>query len=72
MLARGGSGDILAGIVVTLLAQTPDHATHAAGCAVVWHGLAADALARARGDTAALTAELANHMSDALRNEWGH
>jgi len=72
VLARGGSGDILAGIVATLLAQEPDHATHAASCAVVWHGLAADSLARARGDTAALTAELASHMSDALRNEWGH
>ncbi len=72
VLARGGSGDILAGIVATLLAQDPKHATPAAGCAVVGHGLAADALARARGDTAALTAELAAHMSDALRNEWGH
>jgi len=72
VLARGGSGDILAGIVATLLAQDPAHATHAASCAVVWHGLAADALARARGDTAALTAELANHMSEVLRNEWGH
>jgi NAD(P)H-hydrate epimerase len=72
VLARGGSGDILAGIVATLLAQEPEHPAHAASCAVVWHGLAADSLARARGDTAALTAELAAHMPDALRNEWGH
>lgn len=72
VLARGGSGDILAGIIGTLVAQMPDDATHAAGCGVVWHGLAADALARERGDTAALTAELANYLSAALRNDWGH
>ncbi len=72
VLARGGSGDILAGIIATLLAQGLDSATHAAGGGVVWHGLAADALARDKGETAALTAELAAYLPAALRNDWGH
>jgi NAD(P)H-hydrate epimerase len=69
VLARGGSGDVLAGIVATLLGQTPADAFGAAARAAVWHGLAADALARARGDTAALTGELPGHMAEALREE---
>jgi NAD(P)H-hydrate epimerase len=72
VLARGGSGDILAGIIAALLAQDLGSATNAANCGVVWHGLAADALARERGETAVFTAELANFMPAALRNDWGH
>ncbi len=72
VLARGGSGDILAGMVGAMLAQTPRDPVGAASRAVVWHGLAADALARARGETAALTSELAAYLPEALRNEWGH
>jgi NAD(P)H-hydrate epimerase len=69
VLARGGSGDVLAGIAGGLLAQTPADAFGAAARAAAWHGLAADELARARGETAALTAELASFMPEALRDE---
>ena len=72
VLARGGSGDILAGIIGALIAQRAGEPMLAAARGVVWHGLAADALARARGDTSALIAELASYLPEALRNEWGY
>jgi NAD(P)H-hydrate epimerase len=68
VLARGGSGDVLAGIVGALVAQTPKDAFGAAARAVAWHGLAADALACAKGETVALTAELTGYLGEALRN----
>lgn len=67
VLARGGSGDILAGMIGGLLAQYPDAPLGVASAAVLWHGLAADALARARGAAAVRTTELLDHLSDALR-----
>ena len=51
VLARGGSGDILAGLIGGLLAQSPSNQVLAACRGVVWHGLAADSLARAQGQT---------------------
>jgi NAD(P)H-hydrate epimerase len=71
VLARGGSGDLLAGLVAGLYSQMNLNPFEAACRAVVWHGLAADALARAKGETAVFTAELANFLPEALRNEWG-
>jgi len=71
VLSRGGTGDMLAGMVGALLSQMPRNPFTAATRAVIWHGLAADALARAKGETAAYTAELAAHLPEALRNEWG-
>jgi NAD(P)H-hydrate epimerase len=50
-----------------LLAQYPDAPLGVASAAVLWHGLAADALARARGAAAVRTTELLDHLSDALR-----
>jgi NAD(P)H-hydrate epimerase len=67
VLARGGSGDVLAGLCGGLLAQTPDETVLAATRAVVWHGLAADALARANGQVATLTLDLLAHLSENLR-----
>ncbi len=72
VLARGGSGDVLAGIIGALIAQRAGEPMLAAARGVVWHGLAADALARARGDTAALIGELPGHLPEVLRNEWGY
>jgi NAD(P)H-hydrate epimerase len=47
------------------------HPFEAACRAVVWQGLAADALARAKGETAVFTTELAAYLPEVLRNEWG-
>lgn len=66
-LARGGSGDLLAGLVGGLLAQTPDDALLAACRGVVWHGMAADLLARDRGQTAVQVTQLLDYLSAALR-----
>ena len=41
-MAKGGSGDVLTGIVAGLLAQFPDDAARAVEAAVYLHGLAAD------------------------------
>lgn len=67
VLARGGSGDILAGMVGTQLAQTPTDPFGAAARAVVWHGLAADLLARAHGPSALRVTQLLDFLSPALR-----
>lgn len=66
VLARGGSGDLLAGMIGALLAQTPGDAAGAAARGVVWHGLAADALARARGQVAVTTTELLDYLAPVL------
>ena len=67
VLARGGSGDVLSGIIGTLLAQSPDDALLAAARGVVWHGLAADAWARSHGQVAGHTTQLLDFLAAALR-----
>ncbi len=67
VLARGGSGDLLAGLIGGLLAQTPDDRLLAACRGTLWHGLAADALARAHGQTAVATTQVLDFLSTALR-----
>lgn len=71
VLARGGSGDILAGLIAGLLAQHPDSALQGrfgrAKAGLVWHGLAADLLARAQGAQAVRTTQLFDYLAPALR-----
>lgn len=67
VLARGGSGDHLAGIIGALLAQDPENPFMAACRGVVWHGLAAEALARVKGQTAVRTTDLEKYLSVVLR-----
>lgn len=67
VLSRGGSGDILAGLVGGLLAQTPKEPLTAACRGAVWHGMAADALARAKGQSAVRTLQLLDYLAPALR-----
>ncbi len=67
VLARGGSGDILSGILATRLAQRSGDPLLAAAEAVVWHGAAADALAREKGEVAVRTTDLLDFLSTALR-----
>jgi hydroxyethylthiazole kinase-like uncharacterized protein yjeF len=69
VLARGGSGDLLAGLIGGLLAQTPAEPRLAAARGVAWHGLAADALAREYGQVAVQTTQLLDFLSVALRGE---
>ncbi|MGH8021820.1 MAG: NAD(P)H-hydrate dehydratase [Opitutaceae bacterium] len=68
VLARGGSGDFLAGLIGGLVA-TGMPPLHAALRGAVWHGLAADALARASGQASARVTRLADHLGQVLREE---
>ena len=67
VLARGGSGDVLAGLIGGLLAQTPGDPLLAAARGVVWHGLAADELARTHGQTPVCVTQLLDFLPAALR-----
>ncbi|CAM3029125.1 NAD(P)H-hydrate dehydratase [Rariglobus hedericola] len=68
VLARGGSGDILAGLTGGLLAQAPADLTGAAARAVVWHGMAADHLARTHGQVAVTITQLIDFLPAVLRS----
>jgi len=48
-MAKGGSGDLLTGMVAALLAQFPDDPQRAVESAVYLHGLAADITVRSQG-----------------------
>lgn len=66
ILARGGSGDALAGILVALLPRFSDPlAAVAAG--VAWHGLAADFHASTYGSEGSSTPDWIDSMGPALR-----
>ena len=67
VLARGGTGDLLSGVLVTLLGQHPENAFDAAVKAVTWHAAAGDALARDRGSCAVTTMEILPYLSAVLR-----
>ena len=66
VLARGGSGDLLAGMTAALLAQSPQDPLGVACKAVHWHGRAADVLATRKGQVAVETTDLLGCYSDAL------
>ncbi len=67
VLARGGSGDLLAGLIGGLLAQAPDDPVLAAARGVVWHGMAADLLARAHGQVSVSITQLLDFLAPALK-----
>jgi NAD(P)H-hydrate repair Nnr-like enzyme with NAD(P)H-hydrate dehydratase domain len=48
-MAKGGSGDLLTGMVASLLAQHPNHPGRAVEAAVYLHGLAADIAVQSPG-----------------------
>lgn len=63
-MATGGMGDVLAGVVGTLLAQrVPPYEALAA--AAFWHGLAADLCADEVGDQGYMPSDLAKHLPQA-------
>jgi len=66
VLARGGSGDLLAGLIAGQLAQGVDP-VEAAARGVVWHGLAADRLARETGQHSARVTDLCAHLGPVLQ-----
>jgi ADP-dependent NAD(P)H-hydrate dehydratase / NAD(P)H-hydrate epimerase len=66
-MAKGGSGDILTGIVAGMLAQFPDDVAGAVEAAVYLHGLAGDFAAHAMDEHTVLATDTVTHLSDAFR-----
>ena len=66
-MAKGGSGDILTGIVAAMLAQFPGDVARAVETAVYLHGLAGDFAARAMDEHTVLATDTVTHLSDAFR-----
>ena len=73
-MAKGGSGDILTGIIAAMLAQFPNDVARAVEAAVYLHGLAADCCvtgnggaARAMDEHTVLATDTLAHLSDAFR-----
>ena len=73
-MAKGGSGDILTGIVAAMLAQFPDDVARAVEAAVYLHGLAADCCVTGNGGASrvmdehtVLATDTVAHLSDAFR-----
>lgn len=69
VLSRGGSGDILAGLIGGMIAQQPLDTSTAIECAVMLHGLAAERLAQKKGQICVHTTQLLDYLSDVLRLE---
>jgi len=61
-MAVAGMGDVLSGVVGTLLAQGLEP-TEAAACAMYWHGLAGDLCAQIQGPIGFSAAEVAHALS---------
>jgi hydroxyethylthiazole kinase-like uncharacterized protein yjeF len=66
-MAKGGSGDILTGIVAAMLAQYPVDAGTAVEAAVFLHGLAADFAAHAMDEHTVLATDTVTYLSDAFQ-----
>ena len=67
VLSRGGSGDLLAGLIGGMLAQNAADAEVAVARGVVLHGLAAQQLARHHGQVMVHTTQLLDYLSPVLR-----
>ena len=66
-LAKGGSGDMLTGIVAALVAQYPTQHEEAVEAAVYLHGLAADFAVREQDEHTLLVTDVIAHLWKAFR-----
>lgn len=66
-MAKGGSGDLLTGLVAGLLAQHPADPARAVEAAVYLHGLAADLAVRSGDEHTLLATDSLRHLSQAFR-----
>ena len=67
-LAKGGSGDVLAGLVGGLLAQQPDDLFEMASLGVFIHGYAADVARRELGETGMRASDLSDRLGSFFRD----
>jgi len=66
-MAKGGSGDILTGIVAAMLGQYPEQPEEAVEAAVYLHGLAADFAVREQDEHTLLATDTIGHLFRAFR-----
>ena len=66
-LATGGTGDVLAGMIVSLLAQTPDAPLVAARTGVYLHGLAGDFAAKEKTTHGMTATDVISHLPNAFK-----
>jgi NAD(P)H-hydrate epimerase len=66
-MAKGGSGDLLTGLIAGLLAQFPGDPARAVEAAVYLHGLSADFAVRARDEHTLLATDTLDYLSQAFR-----
>lgn len=68
VFSRGGSGDLLSGLVGGMIAQSNSDVATAVARGVMLHGLAAQRLARAKGQIMVHTTQLLDYLPDVLRS----
>jgi hydroxyethylthiazole kinase-like uncharacterized protein yjeF len=66
-MAKGGSGDILTGIVAAMIGQYPEQPAEAVEAAVYLHGLAADFAVRRQDQHTLLALDTVSHLYEAFR-----
>lgn len=66
-MAKGGSGDILTGIVAAMIAQYPERVAEAVEAAVFLHGLAADFATLEQDEHTVLATDTVDHLWRAFR-----
>ena len=66
-MAKGGSGDILTGIVAAMIGQYPEQPAEAVEAAVYLHGLAADFAVRWQDQHTLLAMDTVSHLYEAFR-----
>lgn len=65
-MGKGGSGDVLTGMIAGLVAQFPERAEQAVAAAVYLHGLAGELGAQALTDKCLLATDLLQYLPDAM------
>ena len=65
-MAKGGSGDILTGIVAAMIGQFPEQPAEAVEAAVYLHGLAADFAVRQQDEHTLLAMDTVDHLFEAF------
>lgn len=68
VLSRGGSGDLLCGLIGGMIAEKSDSVATAVARGVIFHGLAAQRLARAKGQVAVRTTQILDYLPEVLRS----
>jgi NAD(P)H-hydrate epimerase len=66
-MAKGGSGDILTGILAAMIGQHPQQPAEAVEAAVYLHGLAADFAVRGQDQHTLLAMDTVSHLYEAFR-----